>query len=178
MRQILPLHNVAAIKRIAALRAEPGRIGALFRFPTALVALVLRESCRLFGAALGAEFTLVDCSTGTLPTLFRRLGRTAFGTELSLSDRTAGALPALSSGSGRSRRLLCLLSHGEEIGCVGTAHRTGHTHAHKARHGACGVAGSNFHGVGLCGRHDAQLGAVGTDQTNFLIPDLLIELMI
>ena len=34
------------------------------------------------------------------------------------------------------------------------------------------------HGVGLGSGNDTQLGTVGTDETNFLIPDLLIQLMI
>ena len=33
-------------------------------------------------------------------------------------------------------------------------------------------------GVGLCRGHDTQLGTVGTDQTNLLVANLLIELMI
>ena len=34
------------------------------------------------------------------------------------------------------------------------------------------------HGVGLGGGHDALLGAVGTDQTDLFVPDLLIQLMV
>ena len=32
--------------------------------------------------------------------------------------------------------------------------------------------------VGLCCGHNAQLGTVGTDESDLLVPDLLIELMI
>ena len=65
--------NVAVIKRIAAFGAELRRLDTLFGFPSALVALVLRNTCGFLCAAFGAELTLVDSTAGAGPAFIRRL---------------------------------------------------------------------------------------------------------
>ena len=56
---VYQLLNVAVIKRIAAFGAELRRLDTLFGFPTALVALVLRNTSGFLRTAFGTELAAV-----------------------------------------------------------------------------------------------------------------------
>ena len=108
------LLDITVIEGIAAFGAELRRLYALFRFPTALVTLVLRNACRLLCTAFRAELTLIDSAAGTGPAVFGRLGRTALGTELTGCGSTTCAFPTV---CGLGFGLLCAAFGAELARC-------------------------------------------------------------
>ncbi len=138
------LFPVSRIKRIAALRTEPGRISGILGLPTTFVAGILRFCIRFFCATFRAEFALVDTAALTGPTL-----RTAaFGTEFSGVHCAAFTGPSLCRRCSGNRSGL-LLPHLVQLCCIETAGSLGHIHTHASHHGSVFVGSSGFHGFCL-----------------------------
>ena len=77
--------NIAVVKGIAALRAEPGCLSGIFRLPAALITAVLRDTRRLLAATFGAELTGVLSAAAAAPaTIVCRFGTATFRAELAL----------------------------------------------------------------------------------------------
>ena len=100
-------NNISTIKRIAAFRAKLGRMGWIFRLPTAFIAFKLGYPSRFGSAAFRAEFTLIHSTAGTFPSLgLHRAGSAAISAKLAgiISLTAAGADPTGGRSGCRSSR--------------------------------------------------------------------------